>query len=333
MYSQYRISVTLDRDFDFHSNGEVVGAYSIDPSAPSSIFIYDGAYIWRDFSNGETYNLGYWDASNEFYVVTTYLGGYNFDFTEFLASIDVMGGDFGDIIYGGSAADELFGGGGIDRLYGDGGSDRLDGGVGADRMWGGAGDDTYVVNEVGDRVTELANSGTDTVEAAIHYTLSDTLESLTLIGSGDLRGTGNALDNILTGNDGANVLLGGDGNDTLIGGLGVDRLTGGGGADTFVFRSVDDSRNAAYDLIIDFSRAQSDRIDLSGIDTDLDTASDQAFSFEGGAFNVTGPDAQVIVTKTGSHALVQADLNGDQAADFSILVRGVITLGASDFVL
>ena len=49
-----------------------------------------------------------------------------------------------------------------------------DGGAGADTMIGGAGNDTYVVDNAGDVVTENANEGTDTGEASITYTLGRT---------------------------------------------------------------------------------------------------------------------------------------------------------------
>ena len=87
-------------------------------------------------------------------------------------------------------------------------------------MSGGAGDDTYVRDNAGDAVTELANEGTDTVQSAITYTLGSHVENLMLTGTGAINGTGNALDNILTGNSGTNVLTGGVGNDTYVVGTG-----------------------------------------------------------------------------------------------------------------
>jgi Ca2+-binding RTX toxin-like protein len=56
-------------------------------------------------------------------------------------------------------------------------------------------------------------------------------------GSGNLTGTGNALDNKLYGNTSDN---------TLDGGAGVDIITGGPGDDTFVFH--DGRASAGYSL-------------------------------------------------------------------------------------
>ncbi|MCP9783493.1 hypothetical protein KBY83_09210 [Cyanobium sp. WKJ7-Wakatipu] len=101
-------------------------------------------------------------------------------------------------------------------------NNTLDGLAGADTMIGGLGDDTYVVDNVGDVITELASAGTDTVQSTIAYTLTNNLENLTLLGSGAINATGNTANNILTGNASANVLNGNGGTDTLIGGRGDD---------------------------------------------------------------------------------------------------------------
>jgi Ca2+-binding RTX toxin-like protein len=94
-------------------------------------------------------------------------------------------------------------------------------------MIGGLGDDTYLVDAAGDIVTELANEGTDTVQASISYILGANVENLvltgaTVTGAAAINGTGNSLNNTITGNSAANSLDGGAGADTLIGGLGDD---------------------------------------------------------------------------------------------------------------
>ena len=61
---------------------------------------------------------------------------------------------------------------GNDALTGTTGSDYIDGGAGRDQMSGGKGDDTYVVDNSGDRVAELANEGMDTVKAGVSYALA-----------------------------------------------------------------------------------------------------------------------------------------------------------------
>jgi len=93
-------------------------------------------------------------------------------------------------------------------------------------MTGTSGNDTFVVDNTGDTITEGANQGTDTVQSSVTYTLGANLENLTLTGYLHQNGYGNGLDNVITGNSGSNFLVGYGGTDTLYGGAGDDTLYG-----------------------------------------------------------------------------------------------------------
>lgn len=143
-----------------------------------------------------------------------------------------IGGDGDDRIYGVSTNDVIYGGIG---------NDTIDGAGGADTMYGGSDDDTYVIDEEGDEVVELANEGKDTVRSSIDYSLGDNVERLELVGSDDLIGIGNELDNVIKGNSGGNYIEGHggadeihgeDGDDIILGGDGRDQIFGGDDADT-----------------------------------------------------------------------------------------------------
>ncbi len=166
---------------------------------------------------------------------------------------DLTGTADQDMLAGTSVTDRITGLAGDDTIHAAAGDDFLDGGTGADVMNGGLGNDTYVVDRVGDIVNELADEGTDTVRSSIAYTLGANVENLTLIGSANINGSGNALDNVLIGNSGNNTLTGGAGNDRLDGGLGNDTMIGGLGNDTFVVNQVGDviteSANQGIDTV------------------------------------------------------------------------------------
>jgi Ca2+-binding RTX toxin-like protein len=125
-------------------------------------------------------------------------------------------------------------------LIGNSSDNTLNGGTGNDTMSGGVGNDTYIVDAIGDVVTENSNEGVDLVQSGVTYTLSNNLENLTLTGTAAINGTGNALDNVLTGNSANNTLTGGAGNDTLNGGAGTDTMVGGTGNDTYVVDATTD---------------------------------------------------------------------------------------------
>ena len=144
-----------------------------------------------------------------------------------------LGDNFENLVLTGSS--DLSGNGNslANKITGNAGANTLDGGAGADTLIGGAGDDIYIVDNIGDKTTEVAAQGTDTIRSSITWTaLAANVENLTLTGTGTINGTGNTLNNIITGNSGNNILSGGAGNDTIDGGDGADTINGDAGNDT-----------------------------------------------------------------------------------------------------
>jgi Ca2+-binding RTX toxin-like protein len=142
-----------------------------------------------------------------------------------------------------------------------------------------------------------------------------------------------AVNDVITGTDVANKLNGLAGNDTLIGGLGKDSLTGGVGADVFKFNSVNDSSALPKqaDIITDFKHAQGDKIDLSAIDANSVSPSDQAFTLIIAA--TFSADATGQLRFDAKTSTLYGSTNADAAPEFAIVLSGVKTLVAEDFIL
>ena len=221
------------------------------------------------FSDASTYHMTLWDGGGTDTILYDASAGGVIDLQEgFLNGsklglpvyvVDQFGANISAVmnvwIAYGAIIENATGGSGADQLLGNDVANVLNGRAGNDTMVGGDGDDTYIVAQAGDAVTELAAAGTDTVKAGITYTLGDNVENLTLTGTLAIKGTGNALINTLTGNSAANLLngsagndtlLGAGGNDTLNGGAGIDTLKGGGGDDTYI---VDNTGDVVTELI------------------------------------------------------------------------------------
>jgi Ca2+-binding RTX toxin-like protein len=221
---------------------------------------------------------------------------------------------------------------GVENVVGGSGGDVLIDMAGVNNiLTGGAGNDTFVVHDAGDVVGEASGlaGGVDTVQSFVSYTISDVdVENLTLLGTGNINGTGNAAANVITGNAGNNVLTGGAGIDTLIGGLGDDR---------FDFNALEESGVGAgnNDVIADFTGAGAlggDLIDLAGIDANGGVAGNQAFALIGtSAFSAAG---QVRYLQVGTDTFVQANTDADTATiEFELKLAGLHALSGVDFVL
>jgi hypothetical protein len=145
----------------------------------------------------------------------------------------------------------------------------------------------------------------------------------------------------LAGND---ALYGGDGADNLFGGAGKDDLWGGDGSvldgadDAFQFLLRTDSglTLATRDVIHDFEQGI-DQISLQ-FDSNLVISGEQEFTasnFIGLSAFRGGVDGRgdLRYVYAGNQTIIQADLNGDMKADFSLALEGLFVLTADDFGL
>ncbi len=125
---------------------------------------------------------------------------------------------------GSNDSNSITGNSAVNTIIGNAGNDTINGAGGADSMLGGLGNDTFMVDNVLDRVSENVGEGTDTVNSSVTYSLAlgQEIEMLNLTGSAAINANGNEFNNTLSGNAAANQLDGGVGADTLMGGDGND---------------------------------------------------------------------------------------------------------------
>ncbi|MEH6522006.1 calcium-binding protein [Sulfitobacter sp.] len=264
----------------------------------------------------------------------------------------LIGGSGNDLLVGNSAGNLIVGGEGNDEIYGIGAGDILRGGIGNDQIEGSGGNDTMeggvgdadvlsYFNSAGGVTVNLrfqgvakavgGSSGTD-LFTGFEDLFGSNVGGDTLVCSvEDNRILGFAGDDLIFGFDGDDDLIGMTGADTLNGGLGADILSGGGAADTFDFNNITDSSGTSRDTIADFGVGGADLIDLSTIDANPIVGGNQAVSFIGAAgFSEAG---QVRFATNGTNGFVLGDVDGDGNVDLNILLLGVTSIGASDFVL
>jgi len=227
-------------------------------------------------------------------------------------NLAVLSGD--DSITGGAGRDILRGWGGNDTIAGGGGDDVVDGGMAA-WFWGanGGGPDpthdasNYLRGEDGND-TVLGSLGFDDINGNRG---NDTCEG----GAGGDWVAGGKDDDVLHGDDGDDVVYGNLGNDTCDGGegndlgrggqgddsvaggagddwlsgdLGDDTISGGAGAD--VFHSFG---GASLDRVLDFSRAEGDRVQLD----------------PGSTYTVTQSGGDVVIDISGDGQVVLAGVS------------------------
>ncbi|MDD1981211.1 peroxidase family protein [Pseudomonas asiatica] len=228
----------------------------------------------------------------------TLTGGAGNDTLSGLGGNDVLNGLGGaDQLFGGDGNDILNGGNDPDSLDGGAGNDTLNGGLGADAMVGGAGNDTFVVDNLGDTVSEALNGGVDLVQTTLaSYTLGANVENLTFTGAGNFTGTGNTL---------ANTITGGAGNDLLDGGAGIDRLVGGLGDDTYV---VDN----AGDVVVEATAAGTDTVRATAASYTLGANVENLTYIGAGNFTGTGNGLANVITGAAGNDTLNGDGGNDQ---------------------
>jgi Ca2+-binding RTX toxin-like protein len=248
---------------------------------------------------------------------------------------DTLNGDAGnDVLSGGDETDSLYGGDGLDSLLGTGGSDRLSGGDDADVLRGGSGSDSL-----------LGGNGNDLIYGA---TENDSAAG----GNGNDRLYGESGADRLSGGNGADSLYGGDsadvlfgdagndslrggaGNDTLNGGTGADRLAGEAGADRFTF---DDGHagigSAVRDLLLGFAGSAGDRVDLSAMDANLASSTDQAFAWRGTSGFTGVGQVRFSTSMSPGNVVILGNNDSSLDVDFEIQLNGIAGLQQSWFIL
>ncbi|WP_210496691.1 cadherin domain-containing protein [Microvirga antarctica] len=206
--------------------------------------------------------------------------------------------DVAETIVAKSSGGTTKGGTGVDLIRGSARNDKIHGGGGNDKLSGGHGKDAL-----------FGDAGSDRLYG------------------------GNDADR-LSGGIGNDTLYGQAGNDRLSGDAGADKLFGGAGADTFVFSKLRDSTVATSgrDTIGDFSFKAGDRIDLAGIDANVNRTGNQAFSFIGKS-DFHGKSGELRYEKVAGHTYVYGDVDGDGLPDFSLHLNGSHAVTKAYFIL
>ncbi|CAK9062562.1 Bifunctional hemolysin/adenylate cyclase (AC-HLY) (ACT) (Cyclolysin) [Cleaved into: Calmodulin-sensitive adenylate cyclase (ATP pyrophosphate-lyase) (Adenylyl cyclase), partial [Durusdinium trenchii] len=162
---------------------------------------------------------------------------------------EVVGSNYGDLIYGYYGNDVIYTGTGDDTVYGGGGDDNLVLSAGDDYLHGGTGSDFVSLAYAKDSVTADLNAG------YVRSTIGDRAN----IGNNTINYIENVIGSkykdVVYGNSSANVVYGGGGNDHIQLRGGNDKAYGGEGNDTFIEGAGNDfySGGAGFDkLMLDY---------------------------------------------------------------------------------
>ncbi|MER9543917.1 calcium-binding protein, partial [Mesorhizobium sp. M0437] len=224
------------------------------------------------------------------------------------AAINLTGNAFGQAIFGNAGANVINGGGGADKMVGYGGND------------------TYYVDNAGDKVDEAVGGGTDRVFTSVSHALLagsqiELLATTNPSGTSAINLTGNAFAQTVQGNAGANVINGGGG---------ADILTGNGGNDAFVFNSALGAGN--IDKVTDFDKLQ-DKIQLDdAVFAGLKLGGLSSDAFFAGTAAHDSSDHIIYNSSTGALSFDSDGIGGAAQIQFATLSPGLSITAGSFFV-
>lgn len=294
----------------------------------------DDAISVRNQGSIFSYNLLYGGEGNDTFFLADESGG-----------DQAYGGRGDDVFFGTDLSSEwMYGDDGNDTINGGGGSDHLEGGQGEDQLFGGAGDD-YLIDGSGDNKLDAGADddhvtsgwGNDTINAGSgNDWVTDSGGTNFIYGfAGVDRLIGGANVDTIFGGEGNDVILGGGGDDFLRGDVGQDLLWGSGGKDTFRYAAITDStavatsRDTIYDFI-ETTGANQDKIDVLLIDARASIAGNQAFVLDTNGVLTEGEIRARIVA---GNTLVEGNVDADSTVEFAVVLAGVHTLSAANFIL
>ena len=164
------------------------------------------------------------------------------------------------------------------------GNDTLISNSGVDTLYGGGGNDTFVINNSADGVVDTSSTSSNIAISSVSYSLPTDVNTLILIGSAALVGTGNSATNVLEANSG---------NDTLISGTGLTTLIGGSGNDAFYVNNSGDVVRQTVSGVSDTIVASASTSLVTNVDTLVLTGTANLSG------TVSNPDNDTLVSNSG----------------------------------